>query len=33
MGGAMKDKKLSIEKLSHEDVTGVGYGICTYMVL
>ena len=33
MGGAMKGEKLSIEKLSHEDVTGVGYGICTYMVL
>ena len=33
MGGALKGQKLSIEKLSHEDVTGVGYGICTYMVL
>ena len=33
MGGAMKGDRLSIEKLSHEDVTGVGYGICTYMVL
>lgn len=33
MGGAMKGEKLSIERLSHEDVTGVGYGICTYMVL
>ena len=33
MGGALKGDRLSIEKLSHEDVTGVGYGICTYMVL
>ena len=33
MGGALKGDRLSIEKLSHEDVTGVGYGICTYMAL
>jgi len=30
MAGAFDRKSLEIEKLSHEDVTGVGYGICTY---
>ncbi|MCR5431093.1 MAG: AmmeMemoRadiSam system protein B, partial [Lachnospiraceae bacterium] len=29
MAGALDGQSLEIEKLSHEDVTGVGYGICT----
>ncbi len=32
MAGALDGKSLDMEKLSHEDVTGVGYGICTYKV-
>ncbi len=30
MAGAWDGKKVRVEKLSHEDVTGVGYGICTF---
>ncbi|MCR5418366.1 MAG: AmmeMemoRadiSam system protein A [Lachnospiraceae bacterium] len=30
MAGAFDRTKVSIEKLSHQDVTGVGYGICCY---
>ena len=32
LAGALDKKKVDIEKLSHQDVTGVGYGICTYHV-
>lgn len=32
MAGAFDGKALEIEKLSHQDVTGVGYGVCTYRV-
>ena len=32
MAGALDGKALKTEKLSHEDITGVGYGICTYEV-
>ncbi len=32
MAGALDGKALKVEKLSHEDVTGVGYGICSYEV-
>ena len=32
MAGALDGKALDIKKLSHEDVTGVGYGICTFEV-
>ena len=31
MAGALDGQSLEIEKLSHEDVTGVGYGICTFI--
>ncbi len=31
MAGAFDRTSLKIEKLSHQDVTGVGYGICTYL--
>lgn len=31
MTGALDGQSLEIEKLSHEDVTGVGYGICTFI--
>ena len=30
MAGALDGEELKVEKLSHEDITGVGYGICTY---
>ena len=30
MAGALDGMKISAEKLSHEDVTGVGYGICIF---
>ena len=30
MAGAFDGKKVRSEKLSHQDVTGVGYGICTF---
>ncbi len=30
MAGAFDRTSLKIEKLSHQDVTGVGYGICTF---
>ncbi len=30
MAGAFDKKELDIKMLSHEDITGVGYGICTY---
>lgn len=33
MAGALDRKDLEIEELSHEGVTGVGYGVCTYKVL
>ncbi len=32
MAGALDGKAVKIEKLVHQDVTGVGYGICTYHV-
>ena len=32
MAGALDGKELEIRELSHEDVTGVGYGICTFKV-
>ena len=32
MAGAFDRKKVSIEKLSHQSVTGVGYGVCCYEV-
>lgn len=32
MAGAFDRSDLQIEKLSHQDITGVGYGICTYRV-
>lgn len=31
MAGAFDGMKVSAEKLSHQDVTGVGYGICTFI--
>ncbi len=31
MAGAFDRTGLKIEKLSHQDVTGVGYGICTFL--
>ena len=30
MAGAFDRTGLTVERLSHQDVTGVGYGICTY---
>ena len=30
MAGALDGKKVRVKKLSHQDVTGVGYGICTF---
>lgn len=30
MSGALDKEALRVEKLSHQDITGVGYGICTY---
>lgn len=30
MAGVLDGKALEIKKLSHQDVTGVGYGICTF---
>lgn len=32
MAGALDGCAVEAEKLSHEDVTGVGYGVCTYRV-
>ena len=32
MSGALDKKNLEVSRLSHQDVTGVGYGICTYVV-
>lgn len=32
MAGALDGKSVEAAKLSHQDVTGVGYGICTYKV-
>lgn len=32
MAGALDGKSLEIRRLSHQDVTGVGYGVCTYRV-
>lgn len=32
LAGALDRTGVSIERLSHQDVTGVGYGICTYLV-
>ncbi|MBO4395555.1 MAG: AmmeMemoRadiSam system protein A [Eubacterium sp.] len=32
LAGALDRKRVRIERLSHQDVTGVGYGICTYHV-
>lgn len=32
MAGALDGKELDIRQLSHEDVTGVGYGICIFKV-
>jgi len=33
MAGALDGMELQTKKLSHEDVTGVGYGICCYHVI
>ena len=33
MAGALDGKTLETKCLSHQDVTGVGYGICTYKVI
>lgn len=33
MGGAFDGLLVETHKLSHQDVTGVGYGICTYKVI
>lgn len=33
MGGAFDGLKVETHKLSHQDVTGVGYGICMYKVI
>ena len=33
MAGALDGLTLETERLSHQDVTGVGYGICTYKVV
>ncbi len=30
MGGAFDGLNVDVEKYSHQDVTGVGYGVCTY---
>lgn len=32
MAGALDGKAVDIEKMSHQDVTGVGYGICSFHV-
>ena len=32
LAGALDRKSVSIERLVHQDVTGVGYGICTYHI-
>lgn len=32
LGGALDGKAVETDRLSHQDVTGVGYGICTYKV-
>ena len=32
MAGALDGKSVEVHMLSHQDVTGVGYGICTYKV-
>ena len=32
MAGALDGKDIEAEELSHEDVTGVGYGICTFEI-
>ena len=32
MAGALDQTEVEIQKLSHQDVTGVGYGICSYIV-
>ena len=32
MAGALDGKAVKVNKLSHEDVTGVGYGICEFFV-
>ena len=32
MAGALDGKRVEAVRLSHQDVTGVGYGICTYKV-
>jgi len=33
MAGALDGLTLETERLSHQDVTGVGYGVCTYKVV
>ncbi len=33
MAGALEGQNLETQCLSHQDVTGVGYGICTYKVM
>lgn len=33
MAGALDGRALETERLSHQDVTGVGYGVCTYKVV
>ena len=32
MAGALDGKKVEVERMSHQDVTGVGYGICSFHV-
>ena len=33
MGGALDSKAVEVNRLCYQDVTGVGYGICTYRVM
>ncbi len=33
MGGTFDGQNVGVQKYSHQDVTGVGYGVCTYKVL
>ena len=33
MGGALDGKAVEVNRLCYQDVTGVGYGICTYRVM
>lgn len=31
MAGALDGREVKAEKISHEDITGVGYGVCTFL--